>query len=68
MKKEDNNELIGVIAAALAACDKRTGYRLVVKSFRRILRHHRYGARQENWKTTIIAIEGIDNEKVPDKS
>jgi hypothetical protein len=36
VKKEDNNELIGVIAAALAACDKRTGYRLVVKSFRRI--------------------------------
>jgi hypothetical protein len=36
MKNEGKNELISVIAAALAAFDKRTGYRLVVKSFRRI--------------------------------
>ena len=57
MKNEGKNELISVIAAALAAFDK-DRYRLVVKSFRRILRHHRYGARQQNWKTTIIDIEG----------
>jgi hypothetical protein len=36
MKNEDNNELISVISAVLAAFDKRAGYRLVVKSFRRI--------------------------------
>ena len=36
MKREDNDELISVIAAALAAVDKRAGYSLVVKSFRRI--------------------------------
>jgi hypothetical protein len=37
MKRKNNDELISVIAAALAATDKKkTGYSLVVKSLRRI--------------------------------